>query len=91
MASSPSIHPQHDDDHATEAAQPGKPTTRGGRVLAVATVLMAIVWVVSLIQVVRLPVQGPLHTSGEAAIWTALAIASAIATFLLGVWKVHRS
>jgi len=75
----------------TDALQPGEPTKRGGRVLGAGIVVMALVWVFSLIQIFRLPVQGPLVTTGESAIWTAVAIASAIATFLLGVWKVHRA
>lgn len=101
MSSSHSLHLSQDagrrdadtqgSDHSTEVANPGGPTRRGGQALALATVLMAALWIVSLIQVVRLPAQGPLQTSGEAAIWTALALASAISTFLLGVWKVHRS
>jgi hypothetical protein len=75
----------------TDAVKPGEPTKRGGRVLVGLAAVMAVVWLVSLIQIFRLPVQGPLYTSGEAAIWTALAIVSAISTFLLGIWKIHRS
>ncbi|MFO6454444.1 MULTISPECIES: hypothetical protein [unclassified Aeromicrobium] len=74
-----------------DAVREGEPTALGGRVMNLGLVLMAVLWVVSLVQLLRLPAQGPLATTGEAAVWTALAIASAISTFLLGVWKVHRS
>lgn len=74
-----------------DAVREGEPTVLGGRVMNIGLVLMAVLWVVSLVQLIRLPAQGPLTTTGEAAVWTALAIASAISTFLLGVWKVHRS
>lgn len=74
-----------------DAVREGEPTALGGRVMNLGLVVMAALWVVSLVQLIRLPAQGPLTTTGEAAVWTALAIASAISTFLLGVWKVHRS
>lgn len=74
-----------------DAVREGEPTALGGRVMNIGLVLMAVLWVVSLVQLIRLPAQGALTTTGEAAVWTALAIASAISTFLLGVWKVHRS
>lgn len=79
------------DEREGDAVREGEPTVLGGRVMNIGLVLMAVLWVVSLVQLIRLPAQGQLTTTGEAAVWTALAIASAISTFLLGVWKVHRS
>lgn len=80
-----------DADQSPATSPAAGPTALGGRVLMIGIVAMAVLWLVSLVQLFRLPAQGPLTTTGEAAIWTALAIASAISTFLLGVWKVHRS
>lgn len=101
MAASHSLHLPRRADRARDEVTPsepdaattheGGPTKLGGRFLMAGLVFTATLWVVSLVQLIRLPVQGPLYTPGESVIWTALAISSAIATFLLGVWKVHRT
>ncbi|GAA3530340.1 hypothetical protein AFL01nite_00060 [Aeromicrobium flavum] len=75
----------------TDVVAPGEPTRLGGRFLVGLMTLAAVVWVVSLVQLVQLPAQqGSTTTEWNMAIWVALALASAISTFILGFWKVHR-
>lgn len=68
---------------------PGEPTALGGRVLLVGAIGTAVLWVVSLIELIRLPdeVLMPMGT----AIWTGLAISCGLAAFLMGIWKAHRA
>ncbi|MBA4609851.1 hypothetical protein H1W00_15325 [Aeromicrobium sp. Marseille-Q0843] len=55
-------------------------------------VLTAVVWVFSFVQLVQQPSQqGSTTTSWDLAFWVAMALGSAIATFILGFWKVHRT
>jgi hypothetical protein len=76
----------------TDAVAPGEPTRLGRRVLVGLTALTAAVWVVSFVQLLQHPAQqGSTTTSWDLAFWVAMALASAIATFILGFWKVHRT
>ena len=68
-----------------------RPSRLGGIVLGIAAVVVLITWATSLIALISL---GPARAGAVAdvrAIWTAVAIASAISLFLLGVWKVSRA
>ncbi|WP_286928065.1 MULTISPECIES: hypothetical protein [Aeromicrobium] len=76
----------------TDAVAPGQPTKRGGQFLRGLMVLTAVVWVFSFVQLVQQPSQeGSTTTSWDLAFWVAMALGSAIATFILGFWKVHRT
>lgn len=68
----------------------GTPSSSGGKWLTGLLALVAVVWVVSMVQIFRLPVQ-EVRVTLESAVWMALACSSGIATFILMVWKVHRA
>jgi len=78
---------QHTDDQWE--GHEGEPTTRGGKFLTVLLAIVAIAWVVAMIQILRLPVQ-EVRVTAESAIWMAVALSCGVSTFILGIWKLHR-
>ena len=68
----------------------GEPTARGGKWLAAALAIVAVIWVVAMVQVLRLPTQ-EVEVTAESAIWMAIAASCGIGTFILLVWKLHRA
>lgn len=68
----------------------GEPSAAGGKWLAGALAVVAAIWVVAMIQVVRLPEQS-VEVTAESAIWMAIAASCGIGTFILLVWKLHRA
>lgn len=76
----------------TGVVAPGQPSKLGGQILLGLMILTAVVWVVAFFQLVQMPAQqGSTTTSWDMAFWVAMALSSAIATFILGFWKVHRT
>ncbi|MFS0884878.1 hypothetical protein [Aeromicrobium sp. 179-A 4D2 NHS] len=67
----------------------GEPTKRAGKVLTALLVIVAIGWIVAMVQILRLPVQ-EVRVTAESAIWMAVALSCGVSTFILGIWKLHR-
>jgi hypothetical protein len=68
-----------------------KPSRVGGIILGVGVIVALTAWAASLVALLTL---GPSRTgivNGVNAAWTALAIASAISLFLMGIWKASRA
>lgn len=68
----------------------GEPSARGGKWLNGLFVVVAVVWVVAMVQILRLPTQ-EVRVTAESAIWMAIAASCGISTFILLFWKLHRS
>jgi len=68
----------------------GEPTSRGGKWLVALMAVVAVVWVVAMVQVLRMPTQ-EVRVTGESAIWMAVAASCGISTFILLIWKLHRA
>ncbi len=68
----------------------GEPTSSGGKWLTAMLAVVAVTWVVAIVQVFRLPVQ-EVRVGAESAIWMAVALSCGISTFILLFWKLHRA
>ncbi|MFS0887099.1 hypothetical protein [Aeromicrobium sp. 179-A 4D2 NHS] len=68
-----------------------RPSRLGGIVLGIAVVVALLAWATALIALISLGPARAGAVSDARALWTAVAIASAISLFLLGVWKVSRA
>lgn len=68
----------------------GEPTPAGGKWLNGLFAVVAIAWVVAMVQILRLPAQ-EVRVNAESAIWMAIACSAGISTFILLIWKVHRA
>lgn len=68
-----------------------RPSRLGGIILGLGVVVALVAWGSALIALLNL---GPARAGvvdGTIALWTAVAIASAISLFLMGIWKANRS
>ena len=68
----------------------GEPTARGGKFMSALLVVVVIAWIVAMVQILRLPTQ-EVRVTAESAIWMAVACASGVSVFVLGIWKLHRA
>lgn len=69
----------------------GDPTAAGAKWLNGLLALVAIAWVVAIVQIFRLPGPQEVRVNAESAIWMAVACSAGISTFILLIWKVHRA
>ncbi len=75
-----------------QAHQEGtRPSKLGGIVLAVGVVLALAAWGTALIAILILGPGGPGTESAAKVFWTAVAIASAMVIFSMGIWKITRA
>lgn len=68
----------------------GEPSARGGTFLVVALAVVALAWIVAMVQILRMPTQ-EVRVTTESAIWMGVACSSGIGTFILLIWKLHRA
>ncbi|SKB08976.1 hypothetical protein SAMN06295964_2419 [Aeromicrobium choanae] len=68
-----------------------KPPRLGGIILGVGFVVALVAWGAALVALLSMGPARAGYVSGPVAAWTALAIASAISLFMMGIWKAHRA
>lgn len=68
-----------------------KPSRLGGIVLGAGVILVLAAWATSLVVLLNIGPVKPGISSNEIALWTAVAIASAITLFMMGFWKANRA
>ncbi|GAA3541215.1 hypothetical protein [Aeromicrobium flavum] len=88
----PHPHEPHVGSPQDQAHRDGtRPSRLGGVVLGVGTLVALVAWGAALLVLLTLGPSGTGSVAGERAAWTALAIASAISLFLMGIWKASRA
>jgi len=88
----PHLHVPHVGQPQDQAHRDGtRPSRLGGVILGIGMLVAVGCWAASVVALLSL---GPARSGavdGVTAGWTALAIASAISLFLMGIWKAHRA
>lgn len=68
-----------------------KPSRLGGIALGAGVLVALAAWGTALVVLLNLGPVEPGISTGEIAVWTAVAIASAISLFVMGIWKANRA
>lgn len=68
-----------------------RPSRLGGILLGVGVIFALGAWLTALVALLNLGPVAPGTSTGEIAAWTAVAIASAISLFVMGIWKANRA